>query len=353
MSLAVAVAVALFAGIVVYAVFGGADFGSGVWDLLAGDVDRGRTTRTLIDHSIGPVWEANHVWLIYVLVYLWTGFPRPFAAIATTLAVPLALAALGIVLRGAGFAFRKFSATVAQARLFGATFAASSVVTPFFLGCVAGAVASGRVPAEGGGDVWTSWTGPTSIVGGVLAVLTCAFLAATFLAAEAERAGDDDLARSMGTRALVTGAVTGAFALAAVLPIERDAPTLAHGLHGRGLVLVLGSALAGARALWLLRAGRYARARITAVLAVVAVVAGWGVGQYPWLLVDEVRIADGAGARATLEGLLGVTALAAVTVVPSLAYLLWLTQRDEWSAETDLRPEDGRGRRRRRRPAGT
>jgi cytochrome d ubiquinol oxidase subunit II len=347
MSVAVAVAVALFAGIVVYAVFGGADFGSGIWDLTAGDVERGRSTRALIDHSIGPVWEANHVWLIYVLVYLWTAFPRPFAAITTTLVVPLALAALGIVLRGAGFAFRKFSETVAQARLFGATFAASSVVTPFFLGCVAGAVASGRVPAEGGGDVWTSWTGPTSIVGGVLAVLTCAFLAATFLAAEAERAGDHDLARSLGARALGSGVVTGLVALAAVVPLEVDAPTLAHGLQGRGVVLVVGSALAGARALWLLRAGRYARARITAVLAVVAIVAGWGVGQYPWLLVDEVRIADGAGAHPTLVGLLGVTGLAAVTVVPSLAYLLWLTQREDWSARSDLDPEAG-GRRRRR-----
>src|SRR5690606_10450585 len=122
--------------------------------------------------------EANHVWLIYVLVFLWTAFPRPFAAIMTTLFVPLAFAAMGIVLRGAGFAFRKFAGTLREARLYGAFFAASSVVTPFFLGTVAGAVASGRVPADGSGDVWTSWTGPTSLVGGVLAVLTCAFLAA-------------------------------------------------------------------------------------------------------------------------------------------------------------------------------
>lgn len=333
MTLAAGVAVALFAGVVVYAVFGGADFGSGFWDLTAGGPERGAKVRTLVDHSIGPVWEANHVWLVYVLVFLWTAFPRSFAAIMTTLIVPLALAALGVVLRGAGFAFRKFSATVGQARLFGISFALSSVMTPFFLGAVAGAVASGRVPAEGNGDAWTSWTGPTSLIGGLLAVLTCAFLAATFLAADAERSGDADLAHLMGRRAFWSGLVTGAVALAAVLPLEADAPTLASGLRGRGLVLVIGSALAGLRAVTLLRVGRYARARITAVLAVAAVVVGWGVGQYPWLLVDEVRIADAAGARATLVALLVVVALAAVTVVPSLVYLLWLTQQDDWATE--------------------
>jgi cytochrome d ubiquinol oxidase subunit II len=331
MTLAATIAAALFLGVVVYAIFGGADFGSGVWDLLAGDAGRGGRTRALIDHSIGPVWEANHVWLIYILVFLWTGFPRPFAAITTTLMIPLALAATGVVLRGAGFAFRKFSATVAQARLFGAIFAASSLVTPFFLGAVAGAVASGRVPAGGHGDPWTSWTGPTSIVGGAIAVLTCAFLAATFLAADAERAGDHSLAAKLGRRALITGILTGVVALAGLVPVDRDAPTLAGGLRGKGAVFVVGSALAGLRALWLLRQERWARARITAVLAVVAVVLGWGVGQYPWILADETKIAAGAGAHATLVGLLVVFAIAAVVVLPSLAYLLWLTQQTEWA----------------------
>lgn len=338
MTLAAAVAAVLFLGVVAYALFGGADFGSGAWDLTAGDVRRGARIRALVDHSIGPVWEANHVWLVFVLVYLWTAFPRPFVAIMTTLIVPLALAAVGIVLRGAGFAFRKFSSSVEQARVFGAFFATSSVITPFFLGTVAGAVASGRVPAEGGGDVWTSWTGPTSLVGGILAVLTCAFLAGSFLAAEADRAGEDDLAHHMGRRALGTGIVTGGVALVAVVALETDAPTLASGLHGRGSVLIAVSALAGLRALWLLHHRRYARARITAVVAVAAVVVGWGVGQYPWLLVDEVRIVDGAGAEATLVALLVVFAAAAVIVVPALGYLYWLTQQAEWSAAEELEP---------------
>lgn len=339
MTLAAVVAAAMFLGVVIYAVFGGADFGSGVWDLLAGDAERGGKVRSLVDHSIGPVWEANHVWLIYILVFLWSAFPRPFVAMMTTLIVPLSLAALGVVLRGAGFAFRKFSATVAQARLFGVLFAMSSLITPFFFGAVAGAIASGRVPAAGNGDVWTSWTGPLSLIGGVLAVLTCSFLAATFLAAEAERGGDHETAAVIGRRAFWTGMATGGFALISVPLLERDAPTLASGLHGRGLVLVIASAVAGVRAVTLLRAGRYARARITAVLAVAAIVVGWGVGQYPWLLVDTVTIDDGAGADATLVALLVVFAVAGVTVVPALVYLLWLTQRPE----PELVASDGAG----------
>jgi cytochrome d ubiquinol oxidase subunit II len=326
-TLVAAVAAALFLGVVIYAIFGGADFGSGVWDLTAGGPERGGRVRALIDHSIGPVWEANHVWLIYILVFLWSAFPRPFTAITTTLLVPLGLAGLGVVLRGAGFAFRKFSETVGQARFWGACFAASSLITPFFLGTVAGAVASGRVPAEGNGDPWSSWTGPTSLAGGVLAVLTCAFLAAVFLAADADREGDRELADQLGRKALWTGVVTGGFAMVAAVALETDAPTLASGLHGRGLVFIVGSAVAGVRAVWLLRAGRYALARISAVLAVVAIVVGWGVAQYPWILVDEVELADGAGADATLVALLVVFAIAAVTVVPALIYLLWLTQQ--------------------------
>lgn len=331
MSLEVAVAAALFAGVVAYAVLGGADFGSGFFDLTAGSSRRGAELRTLVDHSIGPVWEANHVWLIYVLVIWWTAFPEAFAAAMTTLVLPLLLALLGIVLRGASFAFRKFSATLGQARLFGVTFAASSILTPFFLGTVAGAIASGRVPADGTGDRWSSWLNPTSLFGGVIAVGTCAFLAGVFLAADASRTGKDRLAEDLRTRALVVGAVTGAVVFAALAPILDDAPTLSDGLTGRAVPLVVLSALAGTATLWLLWRRRYSFARWPAVVAVAAVVSGWGVGQYPWLLVDEVTIADAAGATATLQALLVAVGLAVVVVLPPLAYLFRLTQSEEWS----------------------
>jgi cytochrome d ubiquinol oxidase subunit II len=324
-------AVLMFVGVIAYALFGGADFGSGVWDLLAGDARRGAHLRAQIDRSIGPVWEANHVWLVYILVFLWTGFPEAFGAIMTTLFIPWLLVGGGIVLRGGAFAFRKFSATAREAQLHGIVFAASSLITPFFLGMIAGAIASGRVPSDGNGDVWTSWTGPTSWIGGVLAVLTCAFLAGTFLAADAARAGDDALAAQMGRRALICGAATGVVAIGAAVTLELDADSLASGLHGRGLAAIIVSAVAGGFSLWRLRERRWARARIGAVIAVAAVVAGWGIAQYPDLLVDEMTIAEAAGARSTLIGLMIVFGLAAVTAVPALLWLYTLVNREEWA----------------------
>ena len=332
MTLELAVAAALFAGVVAYALFGGADFGSGFYDLTAGGARSGAELRTLVDHSIGPVWEANHVWLIYVLVMWWTGFPEAFATTMSTLILPMLLALLGIVLRGASFAFRKFAATLGQARLFGAVFAGSSLITPFFLGTVAGAIASGRVPASGRGDLWSSWLNPTSIFGGVIAVGTCALLAGVFLTADADRAGRAALAETLRVRTLAVGVVTGAVVFAALVPILRDAPTLAAGLLGRAAPLIVLSGLTGAATLALVATRRYARARLTAVVAVASVVMGWGVGQYPWLLVDEVRIVEAAGADATLAGLLVVVGLATVLVLPPLVYLFRLTQSESWTA---------------------
>ncbi|MGO4759566.1 cytochrome d ubiquinol oxidase subunit II, partial [Streptomyces sp. 2MCAF27] len=163
----------MWIGLTCYALFGGADFGAGLWDLLAGRSGPGAPRRALIEHTIGPVWEANHVWLIFVVVLLWAGFSPVFAAVMSTLYIPLTLTALGIIARGAAFAFRKASTELWQKRLFGACFALSSVLTPFFLGTVAGGVASGRVPPGlAAGDLITSWLNPTSLLGGVLAVLT-------------------------------------------------------------------------------------------------------------------------------------------------------------------------------------
>lgn len=331
MSLEIAVAAALFVGVIAYAVLGGADFGSGFFDLTAGGSRRGAEVRTLIDRSIGPVWEANHVWLIYVLVTWWTAFPASFAAAMTTVVVPLALALLGIVLRGASFAFRKYSETLGQARLFGVIFACSSVLAPFCFGTVAGALASGRVPAGGHGGLWTSWLNPTSLFGGVIAVGTCAFLAGVFLTADAARGGQSRLAERLRIRSLVVGAVTGAVVFAALIPLTVDSPTLSDGLTGRAAPLIVLSALGGAATLILLLRRRYGLARLTAVLAVSSVVSGWGLGQYPWVLADHMTIDEAAGARATLQGLLVAVGIAAVVVGPALLYLFRLTQSKEWS----------------------
>jgi cytochrome d ubiquinol oxidase subunit II len=328
-----AVAMAMFVGLVAYAVFGGADFGSGFYDLTAGGASRGAELRTEIDHSIGPVWEANHVWLIYVLVLWWTAFPTAFAAAMSTLILPLLFALLGIVLRGAGFAFRKYSPTLSQARFYGALFAGSSLIAPFFLGTVAGAIASGRVPADGVGDRWSSWLNPTSLLAGVITVACCVFLAGTFLTADATRAGHDTLANLLRRRTLLVGTATGVLVLAALPPIMRDAPTLAEGLTGRAAPLIVTSIAGGILALVLLLRHRSNAARVSAVVAVASVIVGWGAAQYPWLLVDEVTIAEAAGAPATLRALLLVAALAGVIVIPPLVYLFRLTQSEAWSRD--------------------
>ena len=327
--MAEAVLVAMWLGVTLYAVFGGADFGAGVWDLVAGRAEPGSPRRALIERSIGPVWEANHVWLIFVLVFLWTGFPRVFAPLASTMLIPLTVAALGIILRGSGFAFRKHVGTIGQQRLFGASFAVASLLTPFFLGTIAGAVASGRIPATGAGDLVGSWWNPTSILGGSLAVLTAAYLAATFLAADAVRSGLPDVAAWFRIRTLIVGVAAGGVAMAGIGVLRSDAPVLYHGLTGRGIALVVVSAVAGTGSLGLVAARRYRTARVAAVVAVVAVVWGWAVGQYPWLLVGALEIADGSGSIATLRAMLISLGIGALLFVPPLVYLLVLAQRGE------------------------
>jgi cytochrome bd ubiquinol oxidase subunit II len=314
--------VVLWVGLTAYVLFGGADFGGGVWDLLAGGSERGRPQRALVEHSIGPVWEANHVWLIFVLVLMWTGIPSVFAAVTSTLYIPLTLVALGIIARGAAFAFRKASTQLWQQRLFGATFAFSSLVTPFFLGTVAGAIASGRVPPGiAAGDLVTSWVNPTSIVSGVLAVLTAAYLAAVYLTRDAERAGDAELVEQFRRRALGSGLVVGVVSAAGVAVLGADAPELyAELTTGRALPFLLIAVLSGLASLLLLWRGAYVAVRLTAAVAVTGLLWGWGLGQYPELL-PGVSIADAAATDPVLAASLGALGVGALLLVPSLWWL--------------------------------
>ena len=208
MSTADVCAVILWVGVTLYAIFGGADFGAGDLDLLAGSGERADRVRQQIDRSIGPVWEANHVWLIFVLVVLWTAFPTAFSAMMTTLYIPLALAALGIVLRGSGFAFRHALPGPIQGPAT-QVFGVASVLTPFFMGTVVGAIASGEVPAVGDGDPTGSWTGFLPLVTGALFVAVAAYTAAVFLVRDSGAAGDDDLRDYFARRALAIAVVAG------------------------------------------------------------------------------------------------------------------------------------------------
>jgi cytochrome d ubiquinol oxidase subunit II len=329
MTAAEALLALMWVGVTAYALFGGADFGAGFWDLVAGGPQRGSAQRRLIEHSIGPVWEANHVWLIFVLVMLWTGFPDAFAAIASSLYVPLTLVAAGVILRGAGFAFRKAVTGVALERLFGATFAASSVITPFFLGTVAGAVASGRVPAGiAEAHPVRSFVNPTSVLGGVLAVVVCAYLAAVYLTADARRAGEAELVEAFRRRALVSGAATGVVVLGGIGVLHADAPALFDGLTGRGLPLVVLSAITGVVSLACVWQRRFVAARVAAAAAVTAVLWGWAAGQYPDLLTGELTIRQAAAAPAVLRAVLVALAVGAVLVVPALVALYALSQQE-------------------------
>ncbi|MFR9805129.1 cytochrome d ubiquinol oxidase subunit II [Pseudonocardia sp. RS010] len=320
-------AVVLFIGVLAYAVLGGADYGAGFWDLTAGGAARGRRPRHLVDEALAPVWEANHVWLIFCLVMLWTGFPQAFTAITTTLYIPLGLAALGVVVRGSGFAFRSVMVRTDRQRVAGAAFAVSSILVPFFLGTVAGAIASGRVPSAGNGDAVHSWVNPTSLLGGVLAVLAAAFVAGVFLTAEASRRGDAELVGWFARRARLAAGAAGAVALAGIGILRADAPRLFHELLTRGLALVVLSAALGLVTLVLLRRLPPWVLHGLAAGAAATVVLGWGVAQYPYLLGTHLPIAAAAAPIPTLSALTVVAAAALVLVAPSLGLLFVLQQR--------------------------
>jgi cytochrome bd ubiquinol oxidase subunit II len=328
LSKADAAAAVLWVGATLYAVFGGADFGAGLWAALSGRGERGRRARDLVDWAIGPVWEANHVWLIFVLVVLWTSFPEAFASIMSTLFIPLSLVALGIVLRGSGFAFHKVAAREGGRRVSEVLFGASSVITPFFMGTVVGGIASGRVPVgNAAGDPVTSWLNPLSLLVGALFVATGAYLSAVFLISDARRLGDADLERYFRTRALAAAVAAGVVAFAGIFVLRDDARYVYDRLVDQGLPLVILSALCGLGALLLIARGARRGARELAVGAVVAVIWGWGVAQFPYLLPQELTIEAGAATDPTLTAVLIVFGVAVVLVLPALALLYVLTQR--------------------------
>jgi cytochrome bd ubiquinol oxidase subunit II len=326
--MATTAALILFAAITAYAVFGGADFGAGFWDLVAGGTKRGERPREVIDHAIAPVWEANHVWLIFVFVLLWTCFPEAYASITLTLFVPLTLAALGIVLRGASFAFRKVVFRTRDRRNFGAAFAISSVVVPYCFGAIIGGVASGRVPAGGkAGDPWDSWVNPTSILGGVLAVCLTAYLAAFFLVRDAARLSDETMVAYFRRRATVAAVAAGLVALAGVFVLHKDAEYLYDGLTSRALPLVVASAASGLAALVLVARHTRRGARLAAVGAVAALVLAWGVAQWDYLLPTTLTVAEAAAPSGTITAVLVATGLAAVLIVPAFILLYILDQK--------------------------
>ena len=312
-------------GLVFYTVLGGADFGVGFWQLTAG---RGRRADAVREHAhaaMAPVWEANHVWLIFVLTVLWTAYPTSFGSIASTLSIPLFIAAVGIIFRGVTYALRAGAERPRERVVIDTVFSISSVLTPFALGAAIGGIASGRVPVgNAAGSQVSSWLNPTSILIGVLAVASAAYIAAVFLAADATKVDDRELEEQFRRRALGAGAVAGVIAFAGLGVVADDAHRIFHGLtRGYGLAALVVSLVAGVATLALVWRRQYEPARYGAAVAVAAIIVGWAVAQSP-VFLPGLTIRAAAAPRATLIAVIVAVLGGAVILFPSLALLFRL-----------------------------
>ncbi|HEY2095966.1 MAG TPA: cytochrome d ubiquinol oxidase subunit II [Pseudonocardia sp.] len=318
--------VVIFVGLAAYAVLGGADFGAGLWDL-----SRDRAQRDLVARAMAPVWEANHVWLIFVVITLFTGFPGAFGVLSRALVGPVSIALLGIVLRGAAFVFRQYGASrdpdapigagrpVRGTALWGRVFAISSLLTPFAFGAAAGALAGGGLRADGSAGLWRPYLAPLPVLAGLLAVTCCAYLAAVYLSRDAERIGSPALVSRFRRRALGTGMLAGALAVAA-LPLLP--PALGGELRGVGLPAVLVSATGGVLGLVLLWRRRHALARVAAASAPAGLLAGWALGMHPWVLPGQVLLADSAAPPAIAGPVLIVLLTGLLIIAPCYVFML-------------------------------
>ena len=330
----------IVAALMLYLLLAGADFGGGVWDLLAFGPRRGQQ-RKAIEHAIGPIWEANHVWLILVVVVLFTGFPAAFAALSTALHVPLTLFLMGVVFRGSAFVFRSSLASGdaghagdadeapgphpaaddgdrAQRR-WGVVFSLASLVSPVLLGMVVGAIASGRLH-DTSDDFFRPWLAPFPLAVGLYSLSLCAFLAATYLTAEVT---EPALRRDFRGRALAAGVAVGACALLAFLLSVRGAPRIREGLTHRTWAwpLHLATAVVALSALAALWRSRFKLARVLVAIQTVAILAGWAASQYPYLLVPDFTIWNAAAPPETRRLLLIFLAAGVPVLLPSLIVL--------------------------------
>jgi cytochrome d ubiquinol oxidase subunit II len=340
---------AMMGALILYALFGGADFGGGVWHLLAWG-PRAQRQRDLVAHAIAPIWEANHVWLILVVVVLFTGFPAAFAAITTDLHAPIVALLLAIVLRGAAFAFRQSGdpervpgpprdglgrakpalphaigtgTPPRELRLWGAAFAVASVAAPVLLGMIVGALVSGHTEEAPLRLTWRGpWLAPFTLAAGSFALALFAFLAAVYLTVDA--AGDAELEDDFRRRALAAGVLCGVLALATFLLAGEGAPLVRSGLSRRlwSWPLHAVTAIAALTALAALVGRRFRVARAAAVAQVAFVVLGWGASQYPYLVVPTLTLQSASAAPATQRLLLWALAAGGVVLFPSLRLLL-------------------------------
>lgn len=331
------VAIVLLLLIAAYGCGGGADFGAGIWDLLAGDKYRGARPRELVDYALAPVWEANNVWLVFVLVVTWTGFPPVFEAVMSTTWVALVIAALGLVLRGAAFAIRKPSVSVRRRRRLGVVFGVASLVTPYFLASALGGVASGRVPpGNRQGDPITSWLNPTSVVFGLVALTAAAFLAAAFLVSDARRFGAPDLENYFRRRSIASAGLLLVIMGVGLVVVHQDAARLYDGLtSGWGLVFAVVAVAATLVTVLLLMRKILRGTRLAPIAVVASLTLAWGFAQRPYALPTTLTIDQAAGDPDTMRWLVVVTVVAVLLVGPALALLYRLDATERLAADHD------------------
>ena len=331
MSLETIIASVMLVSLIFYALLGGADYGGGVWDLFAFG-KRAAAQRETIAKAIGPVWEANHVWLILVIVILFTAFPLAFATVSTALHIPLTLMLIGIVLRGTAFTFRSYDSQHDNVqRRWSIVFSIASLITPIVLGMTIGAIASGTIRVSRDGVVtsgfFDAWLAPFPFAVGFLALALFAFLAAVYLTLETK---DSRLQEDFRRRALVSGLTVGALALVVFLLAGTGAPTVRAGISrswwALGLHILTAIAAIGAfLALW---TRRFRLAQVCAAAQVSLILAGWALAQHPFLIEPDITIESAAAPRITLQLLLAALAAGALLLFPSYYYLFRVFKRE-------------------------
>ncbi len=319
----------LWLALFIYTIFGGADFGAGMLELFAVG-ESGSRQEALIDESIGPVWESNHVWLIFLLVVFFTAFPPAFAAINVVLFIPLLLAVIGIVLRGSSFVFKTHGSIQRNrnVRILSRTFSVASIMTPFFLALSAAAIASGVIVIQNKSQIVTNtgsdWLTPFTLTIGAMALTLCVTISAIYLTVEATSRGQSDLAEAFRRRGLIAGALTAALGLLGLILSPSEAAFLWHGMLDKAIPLVIVTMLVGVAAAAALWFRRYTWARVLIVAEVAFLLLSWGVSQYPYIIPPDVTAANASSPLETQQFLLVGIIIALIIVLPSLWFLFYV-----------------------------
>jgi cytochrome d ubiquinol oxidase subunit II len=324
MILAYAIALLLWIAIIIYATLEGADFGGGIWDFFALGA-KGEGIRTLTKEAIGPVWEANNVWLTYLVVGLFTAFPIVAQLLTTALFIPFVLILIGIVLRGSSFVFRSFSThTRALSAVWGRVFSTSSIITPFLFGTIAATVASGKLHMTNGRmpvGLVAAWLTPFTIVMGLMGLALCATIAAVYLTVEAQGREKPELMEAFRLRGFIASAALAVLGIVGLILAPAEAPILWHGLLDHALWAIAIAIGLGIAMVGMLFYRRYRWARLLVILETGAIIGTWGLAQLPYIVPPDLTISGAASPPTTLTELFICTLVGMLMLIPALWFL--------------------------------